>query len=63
MRFVDTNVLLYAVSALSEDTDKRHRGFERLICTALDIYLTELHKNLTPQSGIMYNTLFLMILL
>lgn len=26
MRFVDTNVLLYAVSALSEDADKRQRA-------------------------------------
>ena len=28
MRFVDTNVLLYAVSALSEDTNKRRRALE-----------------------------------
>ena len=28
MRFVDTNVLLYAVSALSEDIDKRRRALE-----------------------------------
>ena len=28
MRFVDTNVLLYALSALSEDTNKRRRALE-----------------------------------
>ena len=28
MRFVDTNVLLYAVSALSEDVNKRRRALE-----------------------------------
>ncbi len=30
MRFVDTNVLLYAVSALSEDADKRLRALSLL---------------------------------
>ncbi|MCY3738441.1 MAG: PIN domain-containing protein [Gemmatimonadaceae bacterium] len=30
MRFVDTNVLLYAVSALSEDADKRLRALRLL---------------------------------
>ena len=30
MRFVDTNVLLYAVSALSEDADKRLRALNLL---------------------------------
>ena len=30
MRFVDTNVLLYAVSALSEDANKRRRALELL---------------------------------
>ena len=30
MRFVDTNVLLYAVSALSEDVDKRVRALNLL---------------------------------
>ena len=30
MRFVDTNVLLYAVSALSEDADKRLRALDLL---------------------------------
>ena len=30
MRFVDTNVLLYAVSALSDDTDKRQRALDLL---------------------------------
>ncbi|MDE0553596.1 MAG: PIN domain-containing protein [Candidatus Poribacteria bacterium] len=30
MHFVDTNVLLYAVSALSEDTVKRHRALDLL---------------------------------
>ncbi len=30
MRFVDTNVLLYAVSVLSEDADKRRRARELL---------------------------------
>jgi len=28
--FVDTNVLLYAVSAVSEDADKRHRAIDLL---------------------------------
>ena len=30
VRFVDTNVLLYAVSALSEDVDKRLRALNLL---------------------------------
>ena len=30
MRFVDTNVLLYAVSALTEDAEKRHRAVNLL---------------------------------
>lgn len=30
MRFADTNVLVYAVSALSEDADKRRRALELL---------------------------------
>ncbi len=30
MRFVDTNVLIYAVSILPEDTDKRRRALELL---------------------------------
>lgn len=30
MRFVDTNVLIYAVSVLPEDTDKRRRALELL---------------------------------
>ncbi len=38
MRFVDTNVLLYAVSALSEDADKRLRALNLL--TAGDLALS-----------------------
>jgi len=30
MRFVDTNILIYAVSSVSEDPEKRHRATELL---------------------------------
>lgn len=37
MRFVDTNVLLYAVSPLSEEVDKRRRARELLELSHLAI--------------------------
>ena len=44
MRFVDTNVLLYAASALSEDADKRIRALELLAEAELAISVQVLQE-------------------
>ena len=44
MRFVDTNVLLYAVSPLSEEVDKRRRARELLEQPDLAISVQVLQK-------------------
>ena len=44
MRFVDTNVLIYAVSTLPDDTDKRRRALELLRRTDLAVSVQVLQE-------------------